>query len=54
MSRKDPQINMRIPASLRDYLAEQAKANHRSQTAEVVYRLEQSRVQDEQGRQAGA
>ena len=54
MSRKDPQFNLRIPASLRGYLAEQAKANHRSQTAELVYRLEQSRMQDEQNKQAGA
>lgn len=54
MGRKDPQVNMRIPSSLRDYLAEQAKANHRSQTAEVVYRLEKSRIQDEQGKQASA
>lgn len=54
MSRKDPQVHMTIPASLKDYLAEQAKANHRSQTAEVIYRLEQSRIQDEQCKQACA
>jgi hypothetical protein len=54
MTRKDPQFNLRIPAALRDYLAEQAKTNHRSQTAEVVFRLEQSRIQDEQSKQAAA
>lgn len=54
MSRKDPQVNLRIPASLLDYLAKKAEANHRSRTAEVIFRLEQSRVQDEQGKQASA
>lgn len=54
MSRKDPQVNVRIPASLRDYLVEQAAENRRSQTAEVIYRLEQSRILDEQRRQADA
>lgn len=54
VSRKDPQVNMRIPADLLDYLAKTAEANHRSRTAEVIYRLEQSRIQDEQGKQASA
>jgi len=48
MSRKDPQFNLRLPENLKSYLAEQAEANHRSQTAEVIYRLEQSRMRDEQ------
>lgn len=54
MSRKDPQVNLRIPLSLLDYIAKKAEENHRTRTAEVVYRLEQSRMQDEQGKQTGA
>lgn len=48
MSRKDVQFNLRLPEELKSYLSEQAQANRRSQTAEVIYRLEQSRIQDEQ------
>lgn len=56
MSRKDAQFNLRIPEELKSYLCEQAAINRRSQTAEVIYRLEQSRIRDEQKRegQAGA
>ncbi|MDN5517008.1 MAG: Arc family DNA-binding protein [Pseudomonas sp.] len=43
MSRKDPQFNLRLPEELKQYIVEQAKANRRSQTAEVVHRLEWSK-----------
>lgn len=52
MSRKDPQFNLRISEDLKQYLADQAKANHRSQTAEVISRLERSRSQDAQNERA--
>ncbi len=42
MARGDPQINMRIPAKLKELLEEAAWFNRRSVTAEVVDRLERS------------
>jgi hypothetical protein len=51
MSRADPQMNLRVPVSLREYVAQQAKANHRSQTAEIIHRLEQTKMWDEQQRE---
>lgn len=41
------QVNVRIPVELKEWLQEQAAANHRSFTQEVVLRLSesQSRVQ---------
>ena len=52
MTRKNPQFNIRLPESLKQYIAAQAEANHRSQTAEVIHRLEQSRIQDEKNQRA--
>ncbi|TKD32594.1 Arc family DNA-binding protein [Azotobacter chroococcum] len=54
MSRKDPQVNMRIPEELLDILDGKAKENHRSRTAEVIFRLKQSVANDEQSKQASA
>lgn len=42
MARTDRQINLRIPAELKDALDAQAERNKRSLTAEVVARLEAS------------
>lgn len=42
MARTDPQLNFRIPAELRDKLAEAAKANNRSMTGELIARLDAS------------
>ncbi|MDP2746196.1 Arc family DNA-binding protein [Pseudomonas sp.] len=42
MSRTDPQFNLRIPEELRDKVAEAAKENRRSATAEIIARLEAS------------
>ena len=42
MSRVDPQIKLRLPADLKDTLAEAAAANNRSLNAELVSRLEES------------
>lgn len=39
-----PQMKLRLPAALKDWLTEQAEANRRSVNAEVVYRLENSLV----------
>ncbi len=42
MARTDPQLNIRIPASLKDALDAVADKNKRSTTAEIVARLSQS------------
>lgn len=42
MTREDPQMKLRLPADLKDQLAELAEANGRSLNAEVVIRLEES------------
>ncbi len=46
-----PQLKLRIPAEMRDWLQEKAQRNFRSMNAEVVHRLEQSR-QAEQPQEA--
>lgn len=46
MSRKDPQINIRLPQVLKERIHEVAMLNGRSVNAEVVYRLESSFLQD--------
>lgn len=48
MSRKDPQVVVRLPEQLKEWLKAQAAQNLRSQNAEIVFRLEQAR------REAGA
>lgn len=45
------QTNLRLPADLKQWLAAQAQANHRSLNGEVVYRLQESRRKDEAARQ---
>ena len=52
MARKDPQLNFRIPDDLKKYLTERARASCRSLTAELVYRLEQTRARDAESEQA--
>jgi uncharacterized protein (DUF1778 family) len=42
MSRKDPQLNLRLPADLKDMLEEAASKSNRSVTAETVDRLQAS------------
>ena len=42
MARNDPQVNLRMPADLKDRLDAAAEENKRSLTAEVVARLEES------------
>lgn len=39
MARTDPQLNLRLPADLKDMLEEAAKANNRTLTSETVDRL---------------
>jgi predicted DNA-binding protein len=42
MARNDPQVNLRMPADLKDRLDAAASENKRSLTAEIVSRLEKS------------
>lgn len=42
MSEETVQMNLKVPASLRDRLREAADKNHRSMTAELVARVSQS------------
>lgn len=47
MARTDPQMVIRVPAELKEWLAAQATQNRRSQNSEVVSRLEESRQKEE-------
>jgi hypothetical protein len=47
MSRQDPQVVVRLPEQLKEWLKAQATANRRSQNAEIVFRLEQAKRQQE-------
>lgn len=47
MARSDPQMVIRLPAELKEWLAAQATQNRRSQNGEIVSRLEESRQKDE-------
>lgn len=42
MARKDPQLNLRIPAETKQRLEDCSKESGRTITAELVYRLEES------------
>jgi predicted transcriptional regulator len=46
MARSDPQVNVRLPAELKQRLDELAAASGRSLTAEIVLRLQQSLAQE--------
>ena len=48
MARSDPQINLRIPADLKERIEAAAKVNKRSMNAEIAERLEASFQYDEQ------
>lgn len=48
MARNDPQINLRLPQSLKDALDAASLENKRSLTAEVVARLERSFTADKE------
>lgn len=47
MSRTDPQFNLRIPAELKAKVEEAAKLNKRSATAEIIARIEETFVRDD-------
>lgn len=47
MTKQDEQTNVRLPAELKTWLKAQASAAKRSVTAELVFRLEQSRIAQE-------
>lgn len=42
MARNDPQMNLRVPMELKENIEKAALENGRTITAEAVYRLEQS------------
>lgn len=42
MRKDDPQINLRIPPDLKERIQQAAKSNRRTQTAEILARLEES------------
>ena len=42
MARNDPQMNLRIPVTLKEQIEDAAAENNRTLTAEVVKRLQQS------------
>lgn len=46
MARTDPQMVIRLPAELKEWLSSQAAQNHRSQNGEIVNRLEESRQKE--------
>jgi hypothetical protein len=46
MARDEPQVNLRIPAALKDRLDKASDRNKRSLTAEIVARLEESFSKD--------
>ena len=48
MARTDPQFNVRMPADLKEKIEEAAKKNGRSMNAEIVYRLQQSLVAEQE------
>ncbi|HBO3290780.1 Arc family DNA-binding protein [Pseudomonas aeruginosa] len=54
MSRSDPQVNFRMPAELKEKLEQAAAANHRSITAELVSRLQDSFFHENVGRHQNA
>lgn len=43
VKRSDPQMKIRLPKPLKDWIEEKAAENVRSQNAEIVYRLEQAK-----------
>jgi hypothetical protein len=43
MRQSQPQMKIRLPQHLKDWIEERAAENVRSQTAEIVFRLEQAR-----------
>lgn len=42
MRKDDPQINLRIPPGLKERIQQEAKKNRRTQTAEIIARLQES------------
>jgi Arc-like DNA binding domain len=51
MARDDPQVNLRIPADLKDRLDRASEKHKRSLTAEVVARLEETFESNKDGGQ---
>lgn len=52
MTREDPQLKIRLSQELKEFIEEQAKFNHRTLNAEIVFRLEQSKSPLTQSSQA--
>lgn len=46
-ARTAPQVVLRLPADLKEWLAKQAETNRRSLNGELIFRLERQREADE-------
>lgn len=47
MRQIEPQLKIRLPKALKEWIEAQARTNCRSQNSEIVYRLEQMKKQQE-------
>ena len=52
-ARKDPQVSIRMPQGLKDWLAHKAIDNRRSLNSEIVARLDQTRSSEESATKQG-
>lgn len=49
-ARAMPQLNLRVPESLKDWLKEKAESNHRSLNGEIIFIFEQYKLMEEERR----
>lgn len=54
MNEQVAQIKVRVPAGIKAWIDERARANKRSKTAEIEFLLEEARKKDEQYGQSAA
>lgn len=48
MVREQPEVRVRVPASVKDWLKQQAERSRRSLTGEIAYRLEAAHRAEEE------
>lgn len=46
-TKQDPQLKIRLPLRVKDWIEAEAKANERSQSAEIALRLDRMRVAEQ-------